>query len=717
MPEDNRWLYWLSLLFTVILSFVVKFNALNNLDAPPSADYGKYLCQVNIIQGYDPRGFGLQSPPLFFLLLNAFLLFFDTFVALKLVASFVFSLAAIPFFLFVEKICGSRLAALISAWLFVYFEGYSEMIAWGGNPNFLGFSFMLLALTYVIDSFRNSNKRNMLLAGVFLSLAIGTHFLVAFFLFLLLLFYVFSKLMFYKAKFGIIKPLLLSLFIAVVLSLPYIPPYLAFFKHSSSTLVRFNIAEKLMGIPIVLASLFEAQHLTYVVIALLGVFALVKYTRENRDNGLLLCALFILPFILALLTKYPERWFYFLPIPLFTCFGLYLKNLFGILKNAEKEILLLALCFIIVMGAEITIVSIDHLRKATTYYQVIYDDELQALNWVKNCTAPNSIFATTGSFKGIGAGGNSYGWWIEGYSKRKCFSSGDPEFFSYDYEREEVDVANRIFAGNYLFEFNGMRVSESFPSDMGNPEIAVLIDGNYQNVLFLNDGEQELVFSPLENQQITYREAPFYANNKELMIYYNETFANVTSIYEWSRMKLIRTVTMNVRQFSIDVAFNIFPINSTLRLFKICLWPSFYTSLENFEIKGSTISLYIRTHSNKIVKAKVSLVRTNGELNGTVVFFKDPKYSMPMAMYSLKPLQDILSVHIRISIATNNMKSQMMQFCNSYSLMDNLRIDYIFLNKKRVNEFHRFLNDPKHFKIVFQNETIVIFMVKREEVD
>lgn len=706
-------------MFTVIISFIVKFNALNKFEAPPSPDYGNYLSQVDIIHGYDLRGLGPRYNPLFFVLLDGFLFFLDAFTALKLAAAFVFSIVAIPFFLFVKKICNSQLAALVSTWFFVFFEGYSEMITWGGNPNFLGFSFLLLVFVFLVDSCENPTKRNILLTGLFLSLVVGTHFLVAFFIFSSLLFFAFLSLLFsHKNRVGAIKPLVLSFSVAALLSLPYISVYLTFFKYSPSGLVSFNVAEKLSEIPSSFAWMFRTQYLAAVVITVLGIFALTKYVKENRNNALILCTLFLMPLILAALTTQPGRWLYFLPIPMIACFGLYLRNLFKAVKNAGKEILLLAFCLILVIGAETTIASISRLETATDYYQTIHSDELEALKWIKENTAPNTTVATSGSTMLGGGGGNSYGWWIEGYSKRKCVFSGNPEFYSYSYEREEVNVANRIFAGNYLFEYNNVRVSESFPSGMGNPEIATLINGEYQNVLFLNDGGQELVFSPVENQQIIWYETPSYAENKESIIYCNETFANATFTYEWSRLILTRTVIMNPQQSSIDVIFEILPINSTLKQFKISLWPSFYTSLENFEINGSTTSLFIRTPSNKIVETKVAIIQTNGELNETMVLFKDPKYSMPVATYSLKPLQSTLSVRIRISIVTNDTNNRTIQFFNSYSLIKDLGIDYIFLNKKRVNEYQRFLNDSQHFTIVFplkENETIAVFKVKLEE--
>ena len=123
MLRDKQWFYWLVLALIVTISFVIKFIALNKYEAPPGADYGNYLSQVNILHGYDLRGLGLRYNPLYFILLDAFLRITETFIALKIVASLLFSIIAIPFFLLLRKLSDS-FTALLGAWFLVFFAGY-----------------------------------------------------------------------------------------------------------------------------------------------------------------------------------------------------------------------------------------------------------------------------------------------------------------------------------------------------------------------------------------------------------------------------------------------------------------------------------------------------------------------------------------------------------------------------------------------------------------
>ncbi len=181
MAENKRKLFWLILLLVVLVSFAVKFEALNKNESAPSPDYGNYLTQVNIINGIDVEGSGLRYNPLYFAILDGFLSLTDPFTALKILASLTFSIAAIPFFLLAKRLSNSLIFSIVCSWLFIFFEGYSEMISWGGNPNFLGISFMLLALFFLVGYFKDASKKNLILTGFFLSLVVGTHFLVAFY--------------------------------------------------------------------------------------------------------------------------------------------------------------------------------------------------------------------------------------------------------------------------------------------------------------------------------------------------------------------------------------------------------------------------------------------------------------------------------------------------------------------------------------------------------
>jgi hypothetical protein len=705
----------------MIASFATKFTALNRYAAPPAGDYGNYLTQVDILNGYDVRGQGLRYNPLFYALLDPFLIFFDSLTALKIVASLVFSTATIPFFLLAKKLSNSYLAALITSWTFLFFEGYSEMIGWGGNPNFLGFSFMLLTLFFLVKSIENPSNRNILLTGFSLSLVVGAHFLVTAFALLFLLVFAVLTLTLNRKDFGRnIKILLSVISVSAVLSLPYSLVYVTFVKYSSSDLIDLNLLKALNAAIAGLEWMFRDQYLIVITMTALGIFALLTHAKENRNNSLILCSLLMLPFVLALLTENPDRWFYFLPIPVMLSFALFLGNMFVALRHSRKVILLLASCFVLLILIGGTILSVNRLEGAVDYYQSLGNDEIQALNWVKENTFSNATFATSGPNKVIGgdwAPGNSYSWWIEGLSKRKSLHTGFTTWYTYEDERLETAMTNRIFAGNYVFEFNDLRISDNFPADSGNPQIAVLSNGQYQNVLFLNDAEEGVTFSPAENQQAIWNQTPFYAENKTMNIDYNENWANATFSYNWSGLELVRSIIMNSEQSYVDVIFELVPANSILRQFTLNFWTSFSSSLESYQAQGSNITLHQKLPSDEDVETRIAILDTNGAVKSTQVFLKDPKYSLPLATYSLTPLQGSLFVHVRISITTqtSETKNSVINFYNSYDMINESKIDYIFLNKDRANEYGRFVSDSEHFKIVFENALIVIFKVASEE--
>ena len=717
--RNKRWISWTILFLAIVISFVTKFISLSMYEVPPGADYGNYLSQVNILHGYDLRGLGLRYDPLYFILLDGFLRIFDPFTALKVAASLVFSIIAIPFFLFVRKLSNSFTAS-IGAWFLVFFEGYSEMIAWGGNPNFLGFSLMLLTFFSLIKTLEKPSKKNVILTGFFLSLIIGTHILVTIFtLFSFLIFIILTYI--FKRKtdtWCLLKIILSSSLIAIVFSLPYFPVYMTFLRNCSNGLIRFNV-HQLITMTGSLAWLFRTQYLIITIMIMLSGFALVKYYKENsRNNALILTSLFLSPLILALTTENADRWLYFLPIPIIVCFCLYLKNLFTYIKGMKKEVLLFTFCCMLLICAEWSINSLNRLKTAVDFYQIIYKDESQALSWIKDNTPPNATFITSGPSKFEGVG-NTYAWWIEGYSERKCIWAGFQEWGIYQYERNEAQIASRIFAGNYSFEYGNIRVSESFPSGIGNPGIAVGIHDDYQNVILLRDDKQKITVL-LENGSISEVE-PFYAKKRTSKLCYNQTLANTTITYQFPYLKIIRNVIVGQEKSSVDIFFQATPINSTLREMQINLWASNYTILEKYYVEHSLITMYQRTMLGEVVTTSIKIFPTaNVKVENATIIPPGKRKKIPIAAsFLVKPLRNLnkkICVHLRVSVVTSFAeKNPTLHFYSSYELLKNLGINYIFLNKGRAVEYQRFLNDP-HFTIVFPDKknttsTVIIFKV------
>jgi hypothetical protein len=727
----STYLPLLLLLLIFVISFVFYLDGLNGNRAPPGCDYGNYLTQVDILRGNDLRGWGLQHNPVFFIFLDVFLRVFEEFTALKIVAALIFSMISIPFFLFARKISGNNLVSLICTWLLVYFLTNAEMISWGGNPNFLGFSFMLLTLFFFVDLMNQPSKKNLLLSAFFMGLVIGTHILVATYMFLAIFVYFVGTMLVNKEISKIrIKSLFFMILIGIVFSLPYSSFYLNFFTSSSDEMLGANIFSQIPPISFssVLGLLQYWQLFVVPIVLGLGLFALSEYVKgEHRTSGLLLASLLLSPLILALVTAQPIRWIYFLPIPMILCFGIYLKDVFFYLQDvvfkiekSKKTLQLLAICFIFIIGLFVTVLTYTHLhRVATEVYQFIGEDEIEALNWIKNNTSTDTILATSGHTKGdIGGGGNSYSWWVEGYSKRVCIPSGDLQYYSYQHQRDEVKIANRIFSGIYSIDYKNIRVTESHPSGLTNPEIAALVNGEYQDILTLNDAQHQLFFSTnkdgLTFENSTTRDGLTFENSTTSIDAPSYTWANITVTYEHPYFDAVRNVIIGEDNSSVDVIFQIQPKSTELTLFKINLFGLFKTKREACNITDNVVNLSKKEN----IQVHIALLEdTNDDPRErrTRIFFEDPKGSVPIVSYALKPLQDSLYVHIRIYVepsVNNNNDVEELIFYDSYDLIKELNIDYILLNRGRTVQFRRFLAESERFTQVFNTpDTLIIFKV------
>lgn len=722
MLENRRfpdYFPWLLVLLIFVVSFIVYFVGLNRYQAPPGCDYGNYLTQVEILRGNDLRGWGLRHNPVFFVMLDIFLRFFEEFTALKIVSSLLFSVIALPFFLLVRKFSKDDLVSVFCTWIFVLFLSNSEMISWGGNPNILGFSFMILTLYFFVDLMNEQSKKNLILTSFFLSLVIGVHILVAVgLIFAVLIYFIVTT----WANKGVnkvqFKKLILMVLVSIVFATPYIPFYLNFLSKSSSGLADFSLFS--IQVPeITIDGIFATFGFWPIFILFvelgLGLFALSKYIKkENKNNGILLGSIFLSPLILALITEHPIRWAYFIPIPLTIIFGFYIKDLSFEIKNSPKIIRLLAIGFIAIIAVQTTSMAVYHFYNATNVYQFIYDDEIETLEWIKNNTPQNATLATSGHPKGdIGGGGNSYSWWVEGYATRVCIPSGNLQYYSYQAERNQVRVANRIFAGTYSAEYDNLRVSEGSPSNTSNPIISAFAEYDYQKVLTVDDSLNRLFFTQNDNED-EISVIPFYSENKDSIIEYDDNWANITVVYDNPNFELFRSIIMGEEESSADIIFQILPKNSSLNLFKINLWTLRENDLENCDLdENSTASISELLPNDGL--AQIKILETNGRIESSEISFDNrTRITMPVISYSFEPVQDSLYVHLRIFIentADEEDNVQSLQLYRSYDLIEDLGIDYIFLNKNRIEEYWRFYLDKEHFQAVFQNYDTVIFKV------
>ena len=711
----------------VSITFVADFTLLDKYQAPSGADYGNYLTQVDILNGNDLRGWGLRHQPVYFMILDLLVkIFNDDFLALKVGASLVFSLIAIPLFMLLKKLSGSNIASAIATGLYAFFISNTEMISWGGNPNFLAFSFMILALYFIIDLINKPSKKSIILSGFFLSLVIGTHILVTVYTFGILGLFVVLSFVFVKNRKekikGNIKNMIYLLLTVSAFSLPYVTFYLTYFKNSAGDVAKSNFVWPYVDFSLASADAFWRMIVINIAVLCIGAAGTVwlakHYIKVNRSNALLLSSLFIVPITLFMVTSQPLRWLYFLPIPFLICFGIYSKNLFVDTREVKKASIKICVILFIFTTVMLTIdQGKSWFNQATTYYQFIKEDEIEALNWISKYTAPDAIFATSGHASDIGGGGNSYAWWIEGYANRTCMFTGDLEFYSFQFEKENVRTTNRIFAGTYIANYSNLEVSDSVPLGEHNPLVTALIGDQYEDLFAINDVQNYLQVSPAGNGQSMAVLAGF-GENGVVNVDSDSSKVTITVTYDQPEFLLTRSLIMTANTTDTDVVYHITPKNSTISEFKINVWSLFETSIDKCNINQNSVAIIAGQVESTNVTAEIKVVENNGQLCSSRVIFSNPSDSKPVVNYIFRPQQNDLYVHLKITIITptpepdpkNPSKYGNIYLDSAYSQLESLGVDYVLVSKYR-SEYFRFLYDPSHFSVAFQNGGIAIFKV------
>ena len=702
----------------VIIIFAVTF-ALKFLIASSftslSADYGAYLRLADIIRGFDIRGTGLRYLPLFPMMLNVFLFFFDELTALKVCAAFLYSIIAIPFFFLSKNFCKNSILAILASLLIVYNYFYSEMMAWGGNANILSISFMIIFLNFWFNSLKIGGKRNFLLSSIFLSLSIGTHYLSGVYLIVFFIIFLLLLVISYKGQNetkGIIKKTFLVGFVGLILSIPYLSYYAYLLTSPIIHETAFSVAT---SFTLTDAIYILNKNFINILLTLIGIFGIISLIKEDKLKGIIAAALFISSCLL-LFTQNSVRWLYFWPIPIF----LGLISLINCVAHAKRFLMKRDNLKILIIGGLLFIICINmlnsvyYLQNACSYYNALSENALEALKWIRNInnTSSDSIIATSGPFKkGCDGMGSIYGWWIEGYSDRRCIAPSYLRFLIYQDERELAMNANIIFSGTNVIVNDYIMVAETIYAKWGNPEIGVNIGDFYEKVLFFADNETIITYqknydsllinASLSDMKCKKIEALQLKNRTELAIIYSS---------EDGLLNVTKRISVSKLSSSTSVSFNI-QCKENLTRAMISILRSDFVGFENYDkISNKSIRLHLITPMNIHLKAELSV-----EYDGKVeTYFPEQHKSDDRALvtFIFSNLPKYCQINFKLTLPKlieSHLNS--VEYYDTYELIEQLGIDYILVNKNRVREFEWLSSDSKHFQRVYENKEIAIFKV------
>lgn len=690
---DRHHIAVVSMIF--FMSFLVKIFVLSSSGAL-GADYGTYLRWAKVVKGLDVVGGGLRYPPIYPILLNLFLAFLDEITALKVCAVLVYSLIAVPYFFATRKMFGGGVFPAVASLLITFNMFFSEMMGWGGNANVLAFAFLIAFLIFWVNCLKGGSKKDIILAAFFLSLAVGSHYLLAAYLLFFFLVFLSLILLLWRISHETLafRPLVKNVLMIGLIGLAFSVPYIFTYRHLLNSAVihetNFTLADqRTLG----LSFYVVYQNLLNIVFVILGIIGIGFLIKENKPLGLTLATLFISGCLPIFFTLHPARWILFWPIPIFLGVIAFIRDLSLKPKRAHRIIRVLAVISMAFLIFVYMLCSVPYLYDRVSHYGILTPQLLDALEYIKWNTTADSVIATSGPFKRGGEGcGHNYGWWIEGYADRKSVSTSYLRFLIYYDEREVAEKANILFSGTDVLLNDFVMIAETFPAGLGNPEIGINIGDFYEKLMFFADNKTIITYG--QNTNVTLSEI-----KSKISLTAEGKSINLT--YSLGDSTAIEKSMCILEDSNIEVSFR---INQEVNITKffIPIFRSDFVSIDWNSNDDKNISLDVTTSIGAHVHFSIILdydgeVKTEMRKEFVIFNFERPR-------------KNILFKFILPKLVSA--KFNVVKYFNAYDLIEQLKIDYIMININRHREFEWFSRDRNHFsKINFNSDDIAIFKV------
>ncbi len=436
-----------------------RLALLNAQGAPSGADPGNWLALGYELFGEKIKAASVSYPPVAPLLVRTLVTFLPPIVALNIIAAFVSTLQAIPFYLLLKQGVGALWALLFSFALL--FHGYSlEVVTFGGYPQLLSQAFLLFTLYWLGKGLVEGRLLFLLLSAALASLTVGTWVVGAVFLAVTVPVLLVLLIVRERPNLRILGIRLAKwAAISVLFGLVYLPFYLTTLNlhagsgwnpqgyswASSNEAIRYAFKE----LP---DWLDNARVLRPIFFALI-VYCLLPIRRGSIALpilGSLMIGSVAIFFIL-----FEVRVLDMLGVAGLAVLALLFSDLFKGLKNMRflqalgwlARSALVALC--LVLAFALIVVGDQRMKAGLYYFRVADSDAVEALNWLAKYGKPGSIVVESGNSQGI-----QYLWWIEGYAKLPSYSAVDPRWFNFEEEKRQNSVAQAVLSSKSSAEIS-----------------------------------------------------------------------------------------------------------------------------------------------------------------------------------------------------------------------------------------------------------------------
>ena len=422
-----------------------RFWMLADNAAPPGADPGNWLAVTHGLFGKSVKAAEATYFPVLPVLLKGLLAFLPALTATKVLGVGVSVIMGIPFYLILRRGC-SRLfsAGLTLAFLLAGYE--EETLSFGGYPQLLATTFLLLTVYWLMDGLISGGRRPLLLAAASTALVAGTHHFTLLLTAPTLL--ALGVALFIQER-PPIRPFLANAGVwalgAAVFTLPFLPWYVSFLslmEGNPANATGFSI----LDVNAVTSYVFQENRPFWVVLFVVAASLPLLPLPGGKAARIRPAAVALLagPLLGFALTN-EVRTFQLVEAGIVLSLGLpvaaveqhlSLTRVRVTVQQVERLSLGLAVAALLTL-----IASSGHQRftDARARYQIVDGPALEALNWLHEQTPPGALVVANES-----TGRISYAWWVEGYAERPTYSLIEPQYLSFSEEKAQSSLANRL---------------------------------------------------------------------------------------------------------------------------------------------------------------------------------------------------------------------------------------------------------------------------------
>ncbi len=711
-----------------VLAFVYRLILLTWQTFPPGSDIGLHESVINTItsgktsffeNNYHMGGGTSATNPGYHIFVVALIALtgLPDYLSQALVAAMFSAITLISIFLIVKKAWNAT-AGIIAAFLAAFSGGDAAMLSWGGYPNIVA----LMLIPTVFFLFLQKERFSRLAFFVAASLLMGSMFLTHVFSSLIFvamtILTVFFSLLFSK-KTGFTRNMALSWLTPIILGVVLVSPYL------------YNIAPVYLGTESTFTgasieanqALLETRAVSISILILsiifgLALFGLSKMYKNKAFTipAVLFSIWLLVPAILtqgSLLGMYVDynRFLYFLYLPLIVSLTLLAMLILkapktvsrfrlnsgrtGLIKHSTSFrnmfLVVFSALFVLMLFFTPLLSSPWEGFGETDYYRVMTPLKYDAIQWIQNNTAENSVFVADSDF----------GWLVSGFAQRPTLSANDPQFLILAHEIEAAKAAKNILSTDYLIDNGLLKINYV---DNGTNSLALYARVNSSFVLY------PFFSIKKENISLLYRinNQPQYIRLNELQtksieVKNGSNGASFIITNENNQLIVSETVTVQKGLGFAKVSLDVKSKNDTANFDWLNIpfisngIPSSFPEMINF--------------ADQSMQANISLIFSENQPENTVKLAENSEfYELVVNNRGSSYVQFEFSVGLQQNPSIQNTINQDIDSFDYTKAIHAWDVSYVVVCDKTL--FSRF-SDHQIFSLAYKNEEVEIFKVNK----